>query len=216
MSQTEEVPRDPQVTPAPRIRTRLEPDERREQILGVAAKAFRHQEYSTISLEEIANRAGVTRGLLHHYFGSKRALYLEVVERLVQIPPSAEIVPAGTSGTLREVLEVAVGRWMMLIETVGAKWIGAANSGAFAESDVDVILQRARDDLVNRMILELPFPQELDEELLRSSLRCYAALVRVATDEWLIAGSLDRAQTETFLLEALLAIATVIVPAMQE
>jgi len=64
----------PAVT-APRW-NRLGADVRREQILTAAAKLFGERPYSAISTTELAEAAGVTRGLLHHYFGTKRDLYL--------------------------------------------------------------------------------------------------------------------------------------------
>ncbi len=36
-----------------------------------------------MSTTELAELAGVTRGVVHHYFGTKRGLYLEVVRRMV-------------------------------------------------------------------------------------------------------------------------------------
>ena len=45
---------------------------------------------------DVAREAGVTRGLLHHYFGTKRELYLEVVRCMVTPPPALlEDMPAG-------------------------------------------------------------------------------------------------------------------------
>ncbi len=197
-----------------RSRTRLDPDERREQILVVATEVFREQEYSAVSLEALANRAGVTRGLLHHYFGSKRSLYLEVVDQAVRIPESVDIIPPGVAGDLEEVVTACVANWMRMIKTVGGLWSGVASSGGFAETDIDAVLVSARDQLVDRMVEEFPFPESLDRKFLRSTLRCYAAFARVATDEWLVRKTLDRAQTEALLRETLLTLITSVVPAM--
>ncbi len=209
-----EVPKRSRTAGAARQRTRLDPDERREQILVVATEVFREQAYSAVSLETVATRAGVTRGLLHHYFGSKRALYLEVVDQAVRIPESVDIIPPGVSGDLDEIVAVCVKSWMRMIESVGGLWSGVASTGGFAETDIDVVFSRARDQLVDRMVEEFPFPASLDRELLRSALRCYSALARVATDEWLVRKSLDRAQTEALLRESLLALVESVVPAM--
>ncbi len=200
----------------PRPRTRLDPDLRRGQILGAAADIFREQEFSAVSLDAVAGAAGVTRGLLHHYFGSKRGLYLAVVEQAVRVPESARIVPDDTSGDLDEVLGVCVESWMRMIEAAGGLWSGSAPAGGFAVSDVDEVITRARDDLVERMVDELPFPASLDPDLLRGALRSYAALARVASQEWLVAGTLTRAQTAAMLHASLLAIVETVVPRMME
>jgi AcrR family transcriptional regulator len=201
---------------AERQRTRLDPDLRRGQILSAASKIFREQEFSAVSLDAVADRAGVTRGLLHHYFGSKRGLYLAVVEQAVRIPESVQLMPEGTSGDLVEVLQICVDSWMRMIEATGGLWSGSAPTGGFAATDVDVVITAARDELVERMIVELPFPESLDPDLLRSALRAYAALARVVSEEWLVTKSLTREQTAAFLHSALVAMVDFVVPRMME
>ena len=196
-----------------RTRTRLDPDVRREQILAEASSLFADRDYSAVSLEMIASRAGVTRGLVHHYFGSKRGLFLAVVERAVRVPDDVALIPEGASGAFEDIVAACVRRWMRVIESAGGLWI-AADSGGVGGADADAVLSSARDDLVDRMIDEVPFPESLDRDLLRSALRCYAAVARVATEEWLVRGTLDRAQTETLLRLELLGIVERIVPAL--
>src|SRR3954452_11218080 len=93
---------------APRWR-RLEPDERREQILDCAVRLFGERPYSAVSTTEIAQQAGVARGLLNHYFGTKRDLYLEVVRQMVLMP---DMFSAVTSGSTEERVEQSV-EWFL-------------------------------------------------------------------------------------------------------
>jgi AcrR family transcriptional regulator len=53
-------------------RRRLEPDARREQILSVAIRLFGSKPYAEVSTTDVARDAGVARGLVNHYFGTKR------------------------------------------------------------------------------------------------------------------------------------------------
>lgn len=66
-------------SPSPRW-TRLDPRHRREQILDVARRHFAERHYDAVSTAELAADAGVNRGLVYHYFGTKRELYLEVLK----------------------------------------------------------------------------------------------------------------------------------------
>ena len=52
--------------------SRLDPGKRREQILDAANALFAERGYDEVSIEEIAGSAGVTRGLVHHYFGGRK------------------------------------------------------------------------------------------------------------------------------------------------
>lgn len=62
--------------------------ERREQarrrLLDAALSVFDEKGYSDSSLGQVAQRAGVSRALIYHYFGSKDALLLALHEELDQ------------------------------------------------------------------------------------------------------------------------------------
>ncbi|NLA36440.1 MAG: TetR/AcrR family transcriptional regulator [Actinobacteria bacterium] len=194
-------------------RTRLDPAQRRAQILGHAVRVFREQPYSEVSLDQIASETGVTRGLLHHYYGSKRNLYLDVLRTVLTIPDDVPIVPPGVDGDLRTVLNACVRSWMQLVRQAGGLWPGSPGAG-IAEDDIDEVVGVARDALVERMLVEVPFPDALDRGALRAALRSYAAFAGMAIQEWLAGGPLNESQTHVLLLETLVALAERVVPEM--
>jgi AcrR family transcriptional regulator len=59
--------------------SRTTPESRREAWLSLGRALFAEQPYEAVSIDQIADRAGVSRGLLYHSFGSKRGFYLEVM-----------------------------------------------------------------------------------------------------------------------------------------
>jgi len=56
-------------------------DERQEQILKAALNCFASQGFSAAKITDIAAAAGVSYGLVDHYFGKKEELYTAAVER---------------------------------------------------------------------------------------------------------------------------------------
>ena len=62
--------------------SRLDPGQRRDQILDAANALFAERAYDQVSVEDIASAAGVTRGLVHHYFGGRKEVYIGLLERL--------------------------------------------------------------------------------------------------------------------------------------
>ncbi len=48
-------------------------------ILSAAQKLFLAQHYADVSMDDIAEAAGVTKGALYHHFASKKALYLAMM-----------------------------------------------------------------------------------------------------------------------------------------
>jgi AcrR family transcriptional regulator len=62
-------------------RTRLSTEARREQLLSVGARLFAQHPYDEVWIEQVAEIAGVSRGLLYHYFPNKRDFFAAVVRR---------------------------------------------------------------------------------------------------------------------------------------
>ena len=82
-------------TPA---RTRLSPDERREQLLELGVRMLADRSLEELSIDLLAEAAGISRGLLYHYFGGKQGFYEAVVQRAAddlyaQTAPPAEGEP---------------------------------------------------------------------------------------------------------------------------
>jgi AcrR family transcriptional regulator len=68
---------------APAVRTRLPREERRAQILGAAALAFRSGGFDGTSMDDVAKAAGVTRLIVYRIFESKDELYRAVLEAVI-------------------------------------------------------------------------------------------------------------------------------------
>src|SRR3954453_10029713 len=68
-------------TQGERARRRLSTEERREQLLSVGARLFSESPYDDVWIEQVAGIAGVSRGLLYHYFPTKRDFFAAVVQR---------------------------------------------------------------------------------------------------------------------------------------
>ncbi len=64
-------------------RVRMTGAERREQLLGVARSVFAERGYEASAVEEIAERAGVSKPVVYQHFGGKEGIYAVVVDREV-------------------------------------------------------------------------------------------------------------------------------------
>ncbi len=76
-------------------RTRLSPDERRTQLLDIGVRLFSTRSFDELSIDELAEAAGISRGLLYHYFGGKKGFFEAVVQYAaddlyVRTAPAAE------------------------------------------------------------------------------------------------------------------------------
>jgi AcrR family transcriptional regulator len=61
-------------------RRRLSPEDRRAELLALGAEVFGKRPYDEVRIDEIAERAGVSRALMYHYFPDKRSFFAAVVK----------------------------------------------------------------------------------------------------------------------------------------
>jgi AcrR family transcriptional regulator len=63
------------------LRIRMSTDDRREQLLSAGVELLRLRPHEEVSIEEIAEAAGVSKGLLYHYFPTKKDFIVAAIER---------------------------------------------------------------------------------------------------------------------------------------
>jgi AcrR family transcriptional regulator len=192
---------------APRWR-RLEPDQRRAQILACARRLFGERHYEAVSTTELAKESGVARGLINHYFGTKRELYLEVIRELTFFPEFA--VERLAHGSLQQRADASIDRFLDVIERNRTMWLTTIGTGGYGrDPDVAAILQQADEIAADRLIQTVGLANVVEgREELRAMIRSFGGLASVATREWLIRETLTREQVHTLLATTLLTIIT--------
>lgn len=196
---------------------RLDSDARRAQILAAAGDLFSVRPYGEVSTTEIAEAAGVTRGLLHHYFGSKRDLYLAVVRELVDAPVVAALdalAAAVSAGSALPGWEESVDGWMDLVEGNWNPWLVAMNAGETGQDRaMQEILDHSRERTATQVISVLGLDEERRPEV-RTLVRAFGRFAEEITREWLERGRLNRAQARAVLVSALPLMVEQVLPAV--
>ncbi len=182
---------------------RLEPDQRREQILDCAIRLFGERPYAEVSTTDIAREAGVARGLINHYFGSKRGLYLEVVRRMVTVPiADRSAVP---DGSLAERVEFSVDWLLDVISARGKTWVAVLGAeGVGNDPEVERILAEADEVAAENLVRTVGMRDvEPAGAELRAIVRAFGGMVKAAGREWITHGTLTREQVQLVLTEQL-------------
>ncbi len=202
-------------TPTPRW-NRLEHDERRAQILTCARRLFSERHFAAVSTAQIAREAGVTRGLVHHYFGAKRALYLEVVRDLVRLAPATPLET--TAGPLATRVDVAIDRWLTMVERNRETWLAALGAEGFGrDADVEAILEQAREVVAERLVAGIGLQTDGKAgEPVRAAVHAFSGMAEAASREWLEHNRLSRVQAHTLLTQTLVALVHDILPRLRE
>lgn len=99
----------------PRKRVRMTGQQRRAQLLDVARVRFAQRGFDATSIEEIAEKAGVSKPVVYEHFGGKEGMYAVIVDREVQ-QLLDRITRALVGTTPRELLEQAATAFLSYIE----------------------------------------------------------------------------------------------------
>jgi len=175
-------------------RTRLQVDVRRQQLLQLGLELFASQSYDELSIDEIARRAGVSKGLLYHYYPSKRAFYVAAVREAArqlleetdvdEHGTGAEPNPEGQRAGLRSFLEY-VSRHRVVYTFLLRGGIGT-------DPEVATILERTREALVDRMLTRLSrFGARPHDPGARLRLRGWLGFLEAASLDWAEKQELD-------------------------
>src|SRR6476659_5806736 len=79
-------------------RVRLDPAQRRAQLIELGVEMLATRTLDALSVEDIAQKAGISRGLLFHYFSSKQEFHVEVARAaaaalLARTEPDSSLAP---------------------------------------------------------------------------------------------------------------------------
>ncbi|NCG19909.1 MAG: TetR family transcriptional regulator [Rhodobacterales bacterium] len=127
-------------------RSRLELDERRAQLLEVGMRLFIQRSYDDVQVSDIAAEAGVSKGLLYHYFGGKRALYVATVGHSAGRLLEAIQVDGDVAG--HERLTLSLNAYFDFVAERSDAYRGLMQGGLGADPEILAILQRTRAAIV--------------------------------------------------------------------
>ncbi|KUN38508.1 TetR/AcrR family transcriptional regulator [Streptomyces longwoodensis] len=192
-----------------RVRRRLSTGERREQLLGVGARLFSESPYDDVWIEQVAEIAGVSRGLLYHYFPTKRDFFAAVVERESErmlamtapvpgVPVRAQL-SAGLDAYLEYVRAHAHGyRAFHRADAAGDRTVRRVYQRALAAQERQVLAALAADPEFGPAV-------EVRPEV-RLAVRGWLAFTTAVSLEWLRGGDLTREQVRDLCARALLGV----------
>ena len=187
---------------------RMPPEARREQILQSAIRLFEERPHTSVSTAEIAAAAGVARPLIHHYFGTRRDLYIEVLRRLYFIAP---IEPEElTGGSLEERAGHLLDRWLAGVAWRPNIWLTfTAAGGPGADPAVAAVLREADELIAQRLIDALELADTAPDERLLPLVVAWGGLAKGAIHQWLAEKTLTKDDVRSVLVATLLTVLNV-------
>jgi len=180
-------------------RTRLGLDERRAQLIELGRVLFNARSYDEISIDDIAAAAGVSKGLLYHYFPSKRSFYVETVrtgaEQMTLLTGAAEEYPPA------ERLARGLDAYIDYVEANAAAYATLLRSGIGSDAEVAGIVEQTRRVLIDRIVRGMGVSEPPPK--LRVALRAWIGFVEGASLEWIDHGGVSKVDLRAMLVTAL-------------
>lgn len=188
--------------PAAKTRDRLPTDARRRQILQRAIEVFASTPYDDVNMDTFAAELGISKGLVFHYFPTKRALYvaglLQETEALLRAT-----MPTGT-GLAQAAANLQV--YFEYVETRREAFLYLMRGAAAGDRAIATIMNDMRLQYMQRVCRHLQsihVHADLDDPFVRIATRSWVGLVETASVDWLLHGAPPPQDVIAYLLRML-------------
>jgi AcrR family transcriptional regulator len=198
----------------PRRRIRLENDERRAQLLALAKSAFSNRAYDDVSIDDLARIANISKGLLYHYFPTKRDLYVaglreiadELVEAVMRVPE--DLAPL-------ERVRTSVGAYLDHIARHSRAFVALMRGGIGSDPEVAAVIESVRTRLFEKFLVGSPFANlPPGDARFETAVRGWIGFVEAASIDWCANPRLSSQELRELLAQVLFEIMRVVAPAL--
>jgi len=177
-------------------RVRLQTDTRRAQLLELGMDLFAGRSHDDIAIDDLAAAAGISKGLLYHYFRGKREFYVETIRaaslRLRRLSePDPTLPPVAR-------LRAAVDAHLNYIQEHGPAYAAIYRSGVAVAPEISGILEEHREVITRYFLRNLGVARP--RPVLRAALRAWIAMVEGASLDWIAHPSLPRDQLRELMI----------------
>ena len=185
-------------------RTRLEPEARRAQLVGLGLQMLGARPLEQVAIDDVAAAAGISRALLFHYFPTKRDFHVAVAEAaadelLARTVPDPALPP-------RARLRAAVAAYVDYVADKRDAFVAFVRGASGGDPQILAVYDRTRTAFTVRVLDGLGL---LDAPpRLRVAVRGWVAFAEEVTVDWLARDDLSRAEVTDLLDEALAALVT--------
>jgi AcrR family transcriptional regulator len=146
------VTADTSTGPSRSPRTRLTPDQRRTQLIELGVSLLATRSLDELTIDVLAEEAGVSRGLLYHYFGNKQDFREAVVRRAVGDLVEQTAPPEG--GEPLERLLASVAAYVDYVVANYQGYVSIVRGAAGGNDTLRQVYEETRDALTDRIFTE--------------------------------------------------------------
>ena len=142
---------------APVVRRRLSADERRRQLVAIGLAKIVETPIQDLSMDDIATEAGISRGLLFHYFPTKTDFYLACIAAAGRRMLRTTAPDEGATG--EEQVEIVTRLMIEQIERRRGFYLALVHGHGVADPRVSEVMDSVRDGSTERVMTALDVPE---------------------------------------------------------
>ena len=177
---------------------RMTTEARREQLLAFGRRHFAEHGYEAMPMDAIADRAGVSKGLLYHYFGNQRGFYMETVRSVTDEVIAITEPPADQA--FDQAFRVMVTRFVGYVQEHGAIYTALVRGGLGSDTEVNALLDRVRTTTMSRILERLGVRRP--SALSQIAIYGWVSLIENGCAEWTTVGGASPSQLIDFFISA--------------
>ncbi|WP_232676390.1 TetR/AcrR family transcriptional regulator [Nocardioides sp. R-C-SC26] len=165
-------------------RIRLSPDERREQLLDLGVRLLATRSLDELSIDVLAEEAGISRGLLYHYFGNKHAFHEAVIQRAANDLIAQTAPPADADPLAR--LAASMAAYLDYVVANHEGYLSLVKGAASGNESLRAIYEETRAALAERIFTEDAQADLIaDTPATRLAVRGWAAMAEEVVLAWI-------------------------------
>jgi AcrR family transcriptional regulator len=185
-------------------RVRLSPEARREQLLELGVQMLSSRTLDELSVEDLAEQAGISRGLLFHYFRNKQDFHRAVVQRAAD----DLLNTTAPDGSLQPIpqLSQSLEHYIDYVTANYSGYVSLVRGAASGDHALREIFDQTRDVLTRRITDNIAAFGLSDSPTVRLLARGWSAMVEEVVLSWVPDPQISKAE--------LLRVLTATLPAM--
>ena len=167
-----------------------------------------------MSIDDLARAAGISKGLLYHYFPTKRDLYVaglreiadELVDAITRVPVSLAPI---------DQVRISVDAYLEHVMRHSRAFVALMRGGIGSDPEVAAVIESVRTRLFDKFLSGSPYASLLSGDArFETAVRGWIGFVEAASIDWCANPRLSRAELCELLTEVLFGTMRVVVPSV--
>lgn len=187
-------------------RTRRSPQERRRQLLDLGRELAAEASLENVTIEKVAERAGVSRALIFHYFASKQDFHQAIVREQIALMVERTAPPDDVEDPIA-MLSSSMEAYLDYVEEYADDYVGVLRGTLSADPALRQVVDEARLAMIRRILERVPVLGLEVTPAVQLAVQSWIAFVEDVVVRWVAEKDVTREQVHGILVGSLPALA---------